>query len=101
MIVRESRSEMRRMTNYFKALVMNADKLMVIISLRWESPSSAFIRLCECFMLIMPRVDIVLSIGLTWLHLEKYDQVACGACLREAKQAKCPSLEDLRDLNEF
>ena len=33
-VVRESGSEMRRMMNYFKALVMNADELMVIISLR-------------------------------------------------------------------
>ena len=38
-VVRESRSEMRRMTNDFKALIMNVDKFMVIISLRWESPS--------------------------------------------------------------
>ena len=44
-IVRESRHEMRRMTNYFKALIMNADEFMVVVSLRWESPSSAFIRL--------------------------------------------------------
>ena len=92
---------MRRMMNYFKALVINTDKLMVVINLRWESPFSTFIRLSKCFILIMPRVDIVLSIGLTWLYLERCDQVACGACLREAKQVKCPSLEDWRDLNEF
>ena len=85
---------MRRMTNDFKALVMNADKLMVIISLRWESPSSTFIRLCEHFILIMPRVDVVLSIGLAWLHLERCDQVAHGACFLEAKWVKYPSLED-------
>ena len=87
--------------NYFKALVMNVDKLMIVVSLRWESLSSAFIRLCKCFILIMPRVDIVLSVGLAWLHLERCDQVACSACLLEAKQAKCPSLEDWRDLNKF
>ena len=49
---------------------MNADKLMVIISLRWKSPSSTFIRLCKHFILIMPRVDVVSSVGLTWLDLE-------------------------------
>ena len=92
---------MRRMMNYFKALVMNTDKLMVIISLRWESPSSTFIKLCEHFILIMPRVDVVLSVGLTWLHLERCDQAAHGACLLKAKQVKCPGLEDSRDLNEF
>ena len=54
---------------------MNTDELMVVISLRWESPSSTFIRLCKCFILIMPRVDIVPSVGLTWLHLEGCDQV--------------------------
>ena len=54
---------------------MNADKLMAVVSLRWESLSSTFIRLCKCFILIMPRVDIVPSIGLTWLHLEGCDQV--------------------------
>ena len=101
MVVRENRGEMRRMTNYFKALVMNTDKLMVVVSLRWESPSSAFIRLCEHFILIMPRVDVVPSVGLTWLHLERCDQVAHGACLLKAKWAKCPSLEDWRDLNEL
>ena len=100
-VVRESRSEMRRMTNDFKALVMNADKLMVIISLRWKSPSSTFIRLCEHFILIMPRFDIVLSIGLTWLYLERCDQAARAACLLKAKQAKCLDLEDWRNLNEF
>ena len=89
------------MMNYFKALVMNMDELMVIISLRWESPSSAFIRLSKHFILIMPRVDIVPSVGLTWLHLERCDQAACGACLLEAKWVKCPSLEDWRDLNKF
>ena len=85
---------MRRMTNYFKALVMNMGKLMVIVSLKWESPSSTFIRLCKHFILITPRVDIVLSIDLAWLYLERYDQAAHGACLLEAKQAKCPGLED-------
>ena len=74
-VVSESRSEMRRMMNYFKALVMNTDELMAVISLRWESLSSTFIRLCKCFILIMPRVDIVPSVGLTWLHLEGCDQV--------------------------
>ena len=54
---------------------MNADKLMAVVSLRWESLSSTFIRLCKCFILIMPRVDIVPSVGLTWLHLEGCDQV--------------------------
>ena len=92
---------MRRMTNDFKVLVMNTDELMVIISLRWESPSGTFIRLCEHFILIMPRVDIVPSIGLAWLYLERCDQVARSACLLEAKQVKCPGLEDWRDLNEF
>ena len=101
MIVRESEHEMRRMTNNFKALVMNMVKFMVIVSLRWKSPSSAFIRFSECFILIMPRVDIVLSIGLPWLYLERCDQRACDAYLLEAKQAKCPGLEDWRDLNKF
>ena len=80
---------------------MNADKLMVVVRLRWESLSNTFIRLCEHFILIMPRVDIVLSIGLPWLYLERCDQRACDAYLLEAKQAKCPGLEDWRDLNKF
>ena len=92
---------MRRMTNYFKALIMNVDEFMIIVSLRWESPSSAFIRFSEHCILIMPRVDVILSISLAWLHLERHDQVACGACLFKAKQAKCSGLEDWRNLNEF
>ena len=87
--------------NDFKALKMNADEFVVIISLRWESPFGAFIRLCKHFILIVPRVDIVPSIGLAWLHLERCDQVAHSACLLEAKWVKYSSLEDWRDLNEF
>ena len=101
MVVGESGSEVRGMMNNFKALIVNVDKLMVVISLRWESPSSIFIRLSKCFILIMPRVDIVLSIGLVWLYLERCDQMACSACLLEAKQVKCSSLEDWRNLNKF
>ena len=92
---------MRRMMNDFKALVVNMDEFVVIVSLRWESPSGTFIRVCEHFILITPRVDIILSIGLTWLHLERCDQAAHVACLLETKQVKCPSLEDWRDLNKF
>ena len=91
MVVRESRSEMRRMMDNFKALIINVDKLMVIVSLRWKSPSGTFIRLCKHFILIIPRVDIVSSIGLAWLHLERCDQVACSACLLKAKQVKYPA----------
>ena len=65
MIVKESGCEMRRMMNNFKALIVNVDKFMVVVSLRWESPSGTFIRLFECFVLIVPRVDIILSISLT------------------------------------
>ena len=100
-IVRKSRSKIRRVMNNFKALIMNVDKFMVIVSLRWESPSSAFIRLSECLILIAPRVDLVSSIGLAWLHLERCNQVTCCACLLETKWAKCFSLEDWRDLNEL
>ena len=57
-VVRESRSEMRRMMNDFKALVMNADEFVVVISLRWKSPSSAFIRFCKHFILIMPELTL-------------------------------------------
>ena len=91
MVVRESRSEMRRMMDNFKALIINVDKLMVIISLRWKSPSGTFIRLCKHFILIMPRVDIVPSIGLSWLNLERCDQVAFSSCLLEGKQVKYPA----------
>ena len=99
-IVREYRSEMRRVMNDFKALIMNMDEFMVIISLRWESPSGTFIRLCKCFILIVPRVDIILSIGLIWLYLKRCNQAAHCACLLEAKQVKCSGLEDWRDLNK-
>ena len=80
--------------NNFKALIVNVDEFMVIISLKWESPSSTFIRLYERFILIMPRIDVVPSIGLAWLYLERCDQAACGACLLKAKWAKCSGLED-------
>ena len=80
-IVRESRSKMRRMTNDFKALVVNVVKFVVIIYLRWKSPSSTFVRLSKYFVLVMPRVDVILSIGLTWLYLERYNQAACCAFL--------------------
>ena len=93
-IVRECGHEMRKMMNNFKALVVNMDKFMVIISLRWESPSGTFIRLCKYFLLIVPRVDIILSFSLTWLHLEKCDQAAHSACLMKTKQAKYFGLED-------
>ena len=76
MIVREDWSEIRRMTNYFKALEMNMDELVVIVSFRWKSPSGAFIRLSECFILIVPKVDFILSIGPPWLHLERCNQAA-------------------------
>ena len=82
---------MRRMTNDFKALIMNMDEFVIVICLRWKSPSSTFIRLCKHFILIIPRVDIVSSIGLAWLHLERCDQVACSACLLKAKQVKYPA----------
>ena len=101
MIVRESRSEIRRMMNDFKALIINIDKLMVIVCLRWESPSSTFIRFSKHFILVAPRIDLILSIGLAWLHLERCNQVACYACLLEAKQVKCFGLEDWRDLDEL
>ena len=100
-IVRDSRSEMRRMMNDFKALVVNMDKLMDIVSLRWKSLSSAFIRLSKHFILVVPRVDVISSIDLMWLHLERHNQVAHYACLLKAKQAKCFSLEDWRDFDEL
>ena len=101
MVVRESGSDMRRMTNNFKALVVNMDEFMVVVSLRWKSPSSIFIRLSEYFILILPKVDVVTSIGVAWLHLERHNQAAHCACLLEAKWAKCSNLEDWRHLNEF
>ena len=97
-IVSESGHEMRRMMNNFKALVMNADEFMVVISLKWESPSSTFIRFSKHFVLV---TSIILDISLTWLYLERYDQMACITCLLEAKQAKCSSLKDWRNLNKF
>ena len=84
------------MTNDFKALIMNVDEIMVVISLRWKSPSSTFIRLSKCFILVAPRVDLIPNVGLAWLHLEGYNQVACCACLLGAKQVKCFSLKDCR-----
>ena len=87
--------------NNFKALVVNADELMVIISLRWESPSSTFIRLSKHIILVVPRVDIIPSIGLAWLHLKRHNQVAHCACLLKAKQAKCFGLEDWRDFDKL
>ena len=75
--------------NNFKALIMNADEFVVIISFRWKSPSGTFIRLSKYFILVVPRVDIILSIGLAWLYLERYNQVAHCTCLLKAKWAKC------------
>ena len=92
---------MRRMTNDFKALIMNMDEFVIVICLRWKSPSSTFIRLCKHFILITSRVDVVLSVDLTWLYLERYDQVAHGACILETIWAKYSSLEDWRNLNKF
>ena len=93
-IVRESGHEMRRMMNNFKALVMNVDEFVVVINLRWKSPSGALIRLSKCFILITPRVDIVPSICLAWLYLERCDQITCGTCLLKVKWVKCSGLED-------
>ena len=87
--------------NDFKALIMNMYELVVVVSLKWQSPSGTFIRFSKCFILIASRVDLILSVGLIWLHLEGCDQVACNACLLEANWVKCFDLEDWRYFDEL